>query len=244
MRPSTLVCLVAVTIASPAHVYAQTTEGGRASPSRASAFEEASLLSGRTLGAGEAMMGAALGWPGFWAQVELAPSSGLNVGIRGAVVYGSPVMSLASGAGGELTVPIRIHVLGDGDLDIALRVAPVVALGEGRLFGAADTGLANRLGVSSRVELGVLLGYRAAERFTLFIGAHGAPGFSYLEGEDARAIGVFYGAIGVEALMSLETMLFAELQGGIGVADGSGLTFTFYPQQEIIRLSLGIAYVL
>jgi hypothetical protein len=235
MRVLAPVCLFAVLTASPIHAYAQATEP---------APEEASLLSGRTLDAGETMMGAALGWPGFWAQVELAPSSDVNIGVRGAVVYGSPVMSLASGAGGELTIPIRIHVFEEAHLDISLRVAPVAAFGEGRLFGAGNTAFANRLGISSRVEFGVLLGYRAAERFTIFFGAHGAPGLSYLEDKDARAIGVFYGAIGVEALMSLETMLFAELEGGIGVADGSGLTFAFYPQREILRLSLGMAYVL
>ncbi len=232
MRPFTLACLVAILIVSSMRAHAQTTE------------KEASLLSGRTLEPGEAMMGAALGWPGFWAQLELAPSPHVNVGVRGAVVYGSPIMSLASGAGGEFTIPIRIHVFGETGFDVSLRLAPMVAFGEGRLFGADDSALANRLGVSSRLELGMLFGYRAAERFTFFFGVHGAPGFSFLEGGDTRAIGVFYGAIGVEALMSPKTMLFAELQGGIGIADDAGLTFALYAQRELLRLSLGIAYVL
>lgn len=205
---------------------------------------EASLLSGRTLDSGESMIGAALGWPGFWVQVELAPSDTVSVGVRGAVVYGSPVMSLAAGAGGELTIPVRLHLAREGVLDVSLRIAPAAALGEGRLFGGGNTGYGNRLGVSGRVELGVLISIRPVERFTMFFGVHGAPGFSYLETERVRPIGVFYGALGVEALMSLETMLFAELQGGFGVADGSGLTFALYPEREILRLSLGMAYVL
>lgn len=205
---------------------------------------EASLLSGRTLDSGTTMIGAALGWPGFWAQVELAPSDTVSVGVRGAVVYGSPVMSLAAGAGGELSIPVRVHVAREGVLDISVRIAPAAALGEGRLFGAGKTGFGNRLGVSARLEVGVLVGIRPAERFTIFFGVHGAPGLSYLESERVRAIGAFYGALGVEALMSLETMLFAELQGGIGIADESGLIFALYPEREILRLSLGMAYVL
>ncbi len=232
---------------SASRARAQTAEDGWAPPTPASrpTSGEASFLSGRTLGTGQTMMAAALGWPGFWAQLELAPDSSLNVGVRASVVYGSPVMGLIAGAGGELSVPIRVHVLGEGDLDLALRIAPQIAMGEGRLFGGADgTSLANQLGVSSRLELGALLGWRVVERFTLFFGLSAAPGLTWLDGERVRAIGVFTGTIGLEALMSLETMLFAEVQGGAGVVDGTGLLFAFYPQQEILRISLGIAYVL
>src|SRR5688500_12363365 len=95
---------------------------------------EASFLSGRTLGAGQTMMAAALGWPGFWAHAEFAPETSVNVGFRVAVVYGSPVMGLVAGAGGELTIPIRVHVFGQNDIDVALRIAPALSLGEGRLF--------------------------------------------------------------------------------------------------------------
>src|SRR5687768_6384965 len=101
----------------PSIARAQSAEDGWAAPETATrpTSGEASFLSGRTLGVGQALMAASLGWPGFWAQLELAPDSGINVGVRGAVVYGSPVMGLVAGAGGELSVPIRVHVFGEGD---------------------------------------------------------------------------------------------------------------------------------
>jgi hypothetical protein len=244
---SLAIALVVVTVGAASPALAQTAEDGWAPPTETSrpTSGEASFLSGRTLGTGQVLMAAALGWPGFWAHVELAPDSALNIGVRAAVVYGSPVMGLVAGAGGELVVPIRVHVFGERDVDVALRIAPQISTGEGRLFGGADgTSLANQLGVSSRIELGALLGWRSTERFTMFFGLSAAPGLTWLEGQSVRAIGVFQGTIGVEALMSLETMLFAEVQGGVGVVDASGLAFTFYPQQEIFRISLGLAYVL
>lgn len=229
--------------ASPAR--AQSAEDGWAPPPTESrpTSGEASFLSGRTLGIGQTLVAAALGWPGFWAQVELALDSTVNLGVRVMVTYGSPVMSLATGAGGELMVPLRVHVFGEGDVDLAVRVAPQVALGEGRLFGEIEGIRANELGVSTRLELGLRLGWRVAERVTLLAGIDAAPGLSWTDGEQPRAIGLFTGSIGIEALMSLETMLFAELTAGAGVAQGrTGVPY--YPQQEILRLSLGLAYVL
>src|SRR4051812_8135844 len=64
---------------------------------------EASMLSGRTLGTGEVMIAGAAGWPWIYAQVELAPTSTFNIGVRAALLYGSPIMALAPGAGGELS---------------------------------------------------------------------------------------------------------------------------------------------
>ena len=43
---------------------------------------DASLLSGRTLGVGNTMIAVMAGWPGAYAQLELAPTSLFNIGIR------------------------------------------------------------------------------------------------------------------------------------------------------------------
>lgn len=229
--------------ASPAG--AQSAEDGWAPPPTDSrpTSGEASFLSGRTLGVGHTMIAAALGWPGFWAHVELALDSTVNVGVRAMVTYGSPVMGLVTGGGGELMVPLRVHVLGEGEIDVALRVTPQVAFGEGRLFGEIEGIRANELGVSSRLELGARVGWRVAERVTLFAGADVGPGLSWTDGEQPRPIGLFTGTIGIEALMSLETMLFGELTAGAGVVEGR-VGVPYYPQQEVVRLSLGLAYVL
>lgn len=207
---------------------------------------EASLLSGRTLGVGEVMLGAALGWPGLWAHLELAPSSDLNIGVRGGVVYGSPVMGLITGAGGELSVPIRIHVFGEGDIDVAVRVAPVLALGEGRLFGESQAGIfAADLGIASHLDVGARMAFRAVEHFTIFFGLDVGAGFSVIPDQGRpRPLGLFTAAFGVEALMTRDTMLFGEIQGGVGVSEPGTGGVAVYPQQEILRVALGLAYLL
>ena len=235
--------LAASFVACP--VRAQTAEDGWAPPPTESrpTSGEASFLSGRTLGGGQTLIAAALGWPGFWAHVEIAPESTINIGVRAMVTYGSPVMGLVPGAGGELMVPVRVHLFGEGEIDLALRITPQVAFGEGRLFGEGEGIRANSLGVASRLDVGARIGWRVAERVTLLAGIDAGPGFSWTDGEQPSVIGVFTGTIGIEALMSLETMLFAELTAGAGVAQGrTGVPY--YPQQEVLRLSLGLAYVL
>ena len=102
----------------------------RVPPVAASTSGEASLQSGRTLGVGETMIGAAAGWPWIWAQVELGLSSAFNLGVRVAMLYGSPIMALEAGVGGELAVPMRIHLYGEGDLDLAAFITPAFAIGE------------------------------------------------------------------------------------------------------------------
>ena len=146
---------------------------------------EASLLSGRTLGVGEVMVAAAAGWPWIWAQVELALTSSFNLGIRPALIYGSPFMALEPGVGGELAVPMRIHLYGEGDLDLAAFITPAFAIGEAAATaGEGGTVLAGDLGIGSRLELGARLGFRAMEGLTLLVGAGGHVGFVYAEAAD------------------------------------------------------------
>jgi hypothetical protein len=244
MRLSVLGLVCALSLPGVAH--GQTAEDGWAPPETAarSTSSEASILSGRTLGVGETMIAAGLGWPGFWAHIELAPSSIVNVGIRAAVLYGSAVMGLIEGAGGELSVPIRIHVFGEGDVDLALRIAPEITLGEGRLFGEqASPRLSADLGISSRLEVGVLLGWQVSPQITLIVAASASPGISFVDPDPVRPIGLFTGSIGIEALMTRETMLFAIAEGGGGVAE-SRVGVALYPAREIFRLSLGLGYLL
>ena len=82
-----------------------------------------SLWSGRTLGNGQSAIAAGVGWPGLFVELALAPSSRLNIGGRLQVNYGSPLMGIGDGIGGDLQVPIRFHFYGQDDLDVA--VAPV-----------------------------------------------------------------------------------------------------------------------
>lgn len=236
-----LLLIVGLLIASSAR--AQTEADGWAPPEGDRPTSgDASLLSGRTLGTGEVLIAAAIGFPGLWAHVEIAPSSDFNLGVRAGVLYGSPNMGLGIGGGGHLDVPMRIHLWGEGEGDLALRLCPRIAVGEGALFG--ESGIyAHVFGLSSRLDAGVLLGWHPDSRVTLFVGADAGIGLSYVEGTSVEPIGVFQGRLGVEGLLARDTMLFAELTVGGGLApDRGGLPI--YPDRFALGLSLGLGYLL
>lgn len=206
---------------------------------------EASLLSARTLGSGEVMMAGAAGWPWIWVQLELAPSSTFNIGIRGAILYGSPLMALSPGAGGELSVPLRIHLHGDENVDVAVFLTPALVLGEAATAGEGGTPYAGDFGYSVRGEAGGLFGIRLVPRFTLFFGVGGHVGFVHTPAAGGpEAVGAAFASVGVEGLISRDTMLFAEVQGGIGIAPSRlGLPLFGATVPPLLRVSLGLAYL-
>lgn len=206
---------------------------------------EASLLSARTLGTGEVMMAGAAGWPWLWVQLELAPSSTFNVGIRGALLYGSSVMALSPGVGGEISVPMRIHLHGDENVDVAVFVTPAFVFGEGATVGEGGMLYAGDFGYSVRGEAGGLFGIRLVPRFTLFFGVGGHVGFVHTPAAGGpEAVGAVFASAGVEGLISRDTMLFAEVQGGIGIAPSRlGLPVFGATVPPLLRVSLGLAYL-
>lgn len=204
----------------------------------------ASILSGRTLGGGQTMVSAALGWPGIWAELALSPGSELNIHVRGTVLYGSPVMGLVAGAGGELAIPVRVHVFAEGAIDLALRLTPRISLGEGAIFGER-MGLGGALAGAALLDAHAVLGIAVDPNVTLIVGAGGGAGGSLVDGSSIGAAWVarVAGELGVEALMSRDTMLFAHVEGGWGFApDRAGLPF--YPARERLGVSLGMGYLL
>lgn len=200
-----------------------------------------SILSGRTLGNGETVLAAGLGWPGIWAQVTLAPSSTFNLGVRATVLYGSPVMGLGSGVGGSLSVPMRLHLFGKDTLDLALTLEPGFALGEGALAGQ-ETAFADNFGYAGWADVGALAGMQVSEAVTLTLGVLGEVAYVDVPDNDVdgrHLVGGVLGVLAVEALMSRDTMLFAELRGGWGFANER-----LFDGHEILRVSLGLAYLL
>lgn len=208
---------------------------------------EPSLSSGRTLGVGEVMIAGAAGWPWIWAQAELALTSSFNLGVRAALLYGSPIMSLEPGVGGELSIPMRIHLYGEGDVDVAVFATPAFTLAEGAAVGEGLTSFAGDLGWSSRLEAGGLLGFHAMEGLTLAFGVGGTLGFVHTPAVgDPEVVGALFGRFGVEGLISRDTMLFALAEGGVGFAPrrGAGAPLFRASFPPILRLSLGAAYLL
>lgn len=215
-------------------------------PSARPTSGEASLLSARTLGTGEVMVAGAVGWPWLWIQLELAPSSTFNVGVRAALLYGSPLMALQPGAGGELAVPMRIHVHGDENIDVALFLTPAFTVGEAALVGEGNSVYASDLGWSSRLEAGGLFGVHLQERLTMFFGVGGHVGFVHTPAiGTVEAIGALIASAGLEGLISRDTMLFGKVEGGAGIAPTRGglVLFGQGTVPPLLRVSLGVAYL-
>lgn len=204
---------------------------------------DASLLSGRTLGVGNVMIAAMAGWPGAFVQLELAPTSLFNLGIRGGFLWGSPLMGLQVGLGGELAVPMRLRVWGEGQLDLAIVVEPMFAAGPGNVYGESAFGGAFAYG--TRLDAGARIGWEADPHLTVFGGIAAGGGFS--EVPDARSgvqpIGAVYATVGGEVLTSRDFMLFLRVDAGYGLApDRSGLAL--YGDRVILRLLFGGAFLM
>jgi hypothetical protein len=204
---------------------------------------EPSLSSGRTLGTGEILIAAGVGWPGIWVRGEFAPSSDFNIGVRAGLVYGSPIMGLEPGVGGELQIPMRIHLYGQDRFDFALYLAPCAIMGQGVIAGESGA-FANDLGWGARGEAALLFGWRPIERMTILFGGGGNFGFVHHSTTGLYAEGTFVGTAGIEGLISRDTMLFALVDGGAGVAPSRGTGAQLFPGRGILRVSLGIAYLL
>ncbi len=200
--------------------------------------DDMSLLTGRTVGNGDVLVAAALGWPGFWAEVLFAPSSRFNLSLRGGVLYGSPLMGLATGVGGEFSVPMRLHLYGARDIDVAASLRPFALFGEGALVGQRGT-FADNFGWAAGADAGLRIGLHVSDAVTLGTGA--LVCVAYLDTPDADGSGgvaVGFGALAiVEALMSRRTMLFAQLEGGYGLAPGR-----LFANQAVLSVSLGVAF--
>ena len=200
--------------------------------------DDISLISGRTVGNGEVVLAAALGWPGFWAEVLFAPTSRFNIGIRAGVTYGSPLLGLETGIGGEFSVPIRILLYGRNDIDVALFLRPFGVVGEGALVGQQAT-FRDDLGWAAGAEVGTRAGFHVTDAVTLAAGA--SVNAAYVDTPDATnsnglVVG-FAGILGLEAVVSRKTMLFVELRGGYGIApDG------LFENHGLLSLALGVAF--
>ena len=209
---------------------------------------EASLFSGRTLGVGETMIAGGAGWPGIFALVEHALTSSFNLGVRAALNYGSPLMALEPGVGGELGVPMRIHLFGEGDVDMAAYLEPSFAFAEGAAMGEIGTIYRGDFGWSSRLELGGLIGFHPQDRLTILVGAGGFIGFVHVPAAgDPSVAGGAVARLGLEGLISRDTMLFAVAEGGVGFADDrgpGGPVFDAGLLSPVLRLALGLAYLL
>ena len=198
-----------------------------------------SISSGRTLGIRRKALAAGIGWPGVWAEFDTGLSSRFTLGVRATVLYGSPLLGFGNGIGGELSVPIRLHIYGHQDLDVSIALRPAIVMGQGSLVGLTNT-FRNDFGFGVRGEGGLLLGMRLTDAVTFVLGVNGGLGFNSVpDAERSHVLALIRGVIGVEALVSRDTMLFAVADGGYGFAPSDT-----YEKHVIVGLSLGLAYEL
>ncbi len=200
--------------------------------------DDVSVLSGRTVGNGEVVLAAGLGWPGFWAEVLLAPSSQFNLSIRAGFHYGSPLLGLETGVGGELSFPMRLLLYGEDNIDLAAYLRPFGIVGEGVLVGQEGT-FANDIGWAVGTDAGLKVGFHVSDAVTLGTGT--LVRFAYVDTPDASdGNGIVLGVAilaSVEANMSRATTLFLELQGGYGFAADR-----LFNNHAMLVVSFGLAY--
>jgi hypothetical protein len=213
--------------------------GGARGPLRPTS-DAISVHSGRTLGIGEAVLSAGVGWPGLFAELTLAPSSRFNLGVRGSVLYGSPLVGIGDGIGGEVSIPIRFLLHARRAIDISLMIRPGGVFGQGALVGEEGT-FSNDFAWGVRLEAGAVMGIAASDAVTLLLGAllGGGLGSTPDAGGDLQGYGAGYLQLGVEGLVSRDMMLFAlaDVGGGFGGPDRFDGNF-------IGRMWLGVGYLL
>lgn len=200
-----------------------------------------SIASGRTLGNDETVLAAGIGWPSLWAGFWLAPSSQLNLGVRASALFGNSIFGFETGTGGELSLPIRFHIFGKGDLDVAIAITPHGTIGQGSVAGQQGA-YKDNLGWAVRGDGGLLAGAHVSDAVTIALGVMGTFGFVSTPDNtvtgDALVAGVQLVA-GIEALMSRDTMLFVLTEGGWGFAPDE-----LFGSHAAGRIWLGIAYLL
>ena len=237
----------------PALVSAQSSSGDSAAVDASDAYAppsgdrptsgDASFLSGRTLGVGNTLIAAMAGWPGVHAQLELAPTSLFNLGIRAGFLWGSPLMGLTVGLGGEVAVPMRLRVWGEHQTDLAIIVEPMFAVGPGVAYG--EPVFPNSFAYGARLDAGARIGWEADPHFTLFGGAALGGGLSEVPhaGSAVQPLGVVYATLGAEVLVTRDFMLFLRIDGGYGLApERTGLAY--FPDRAFFHLLLGGAFLL
>jgi hypothetical protein len=194
-----------------------------------------SLISGRTVGNGEVVISAGLGWPGFFAEILFSPSSTFDLSLRGHVDYGG-LIGTATGVAGGLSVPMRLHVYGADDIDVAIAARPFALFGEGAIMGEEGV-FADDFAYALGLEAGVRAGFHVSDAATLTVGAAGLFAWTNVKGAGGGAVGGGAPLVGVEANFNRSTLFFAELLLGY-----AGAPENRFSRQMWMRLALGIGY--
>lgn len=198
--------------------------------------DELSVHGGRTQGNGEVVVSGGVGWPGFWVDVALAPSSRFNVGFRVHVDYGA-LVGTRTGFGGGLSIPMRFLVYADGKVDLSLVLTPFIGLGEGAYVGQGGI-FSDDLGIAGSLDFGPRLSSRVSSMTTLNAGAFGTFGvLSTPDADDTRVFGAAALMGSIELAVSRSTMLFAEVRVGYAFVPSELFGSPLY-----LRGSVGMAY--
>lgn len=200
-----------------------------------------SVVGARTLPSNTQLIAAELGWPGAFGAFHFTAGSRLSLAIRGGVNYGSPFMSFATGVGGQLEAQGRLHVYGHDNIDVAFSLAVGGVVGEGALFGEVGF-FTDNTGYGGYLDPGLLASFAASRTLTLTGGVIGSVGYESVPDrniEPSHLLGSVGVKLAVEALLSRDVLMFAQLTAGLGFAEEGQ-----FENKTLLRLSLGAAYSL
>ncbi len=236
---SFLLCasLIAATSASAQELSTPTPRAANAEPGTSSA--DSSVIGANVIASGDVALFAGLGWPGFFGELKVGLTSRADIGFRGSVYYGAPLIGFETSTGGAVSVPIRVALRQEqGGLSALLVMTPFAVIGEATLVGG-DV----RYGDSLGYALGTDLEFRFSGRVrssTLMFGAASTIGWRRVK--DAGQHAPFMTAqlmVGAEARMTDETRLFIEVAGGYAL-----LARDYFGASAIAKVALGVVYLL
>jgi hypothetical protein len=202
--------LVVAVLAAAAPARAQDTEGG--------GDGHWSVLTGRTVGAGNNVLHPEVGWPGIGATFLHGSSSKFDIGGRFAFDYGSNVAFFVN-PGLRFQAVLRFTLLDTGFVSLALYTAPGIGL---YFAGGGAFGILLPIGVQVGIHPSRLVAIALGFDIDLALGIGFQGGF-------AAGIPILFGP-GVEfnATRDLAITFNLRLGPGIGVSGGgSGVGFAF-----------------
>ncbi len=235
-RMVAVVLLLASVVLAPRPALADEADG-EAAPEPAD--ERLTVVGGATNPEGESAIVAAYGWPGLQIGGVFAPSERFDLGPRGQLLQGSPIMGLPFALGFELSLPMRIRLLTAGRTDLGLALRPYGLVGRASLVGLEESGKKRWFGYAFGGQGGLRVGHRVHEKIVLGWGVLGSIDFVAVPNDDSSdLVGTVTGTIGIESRITRATLFFLSAEAGYGFAPDS-----FFDTHLVLRGLVGFAHM-
>lgn len=234
-RKLAIVLLLASVVVAPGSASAQEAEPEADSDSAPP--ERLSVVGGNTLPDGERAVVAGYGWPGLYVGGTFGLGDRFDLGPRGQLLQGSPIMGLPFALGFELSVPMRLRLFTRKITDVALALRPYGMVGRASLVGLESMGK-RWFGYAFGGQGGLRVGHRVHEKIELGWGVLGSLDFTAVPHADRTdLVGTVTGMVGIESLLTRATLFFLNVEAGYGFAPEAD-----FDTHLVLRGSIGFSH--